>query len=142
MGLLSSLFGDKNNSHPPLDTSSIAGRRVAQRQPELEAFLHKVKDRLELIPAQDATYIFIGKPPGTFGVAWIAGGREQSLKTLMQERGLSAGSVQILSDQLRDVYRAHMQEQRYRTEIAGTTVLVTPSDSLASDVRRLIDAVV
>ncbi|ABS28000.1 hypothetical protein [Anaeromyxobacter sp. Fw109-5] len=141
MGFLSSVFGEKKDTHPALDRDSVAGRRIAQRQLELESFVRKVKDRIELVPAQDATYVFIGKPPGSFGVAWLADGREQSMKTLMQERGLSAANVQILSDQLRDVYSAHMNEERYQADIAGKSVLVTPSDALAADVRRIVDAV-
>ncbi|HSD20810.1 MAG TPA: hypothetical protein VLC54_12270 [Anaeromyxobacter sp.] len=141
MGLFGSVFGGKKNDHPPLERDSVAGRRIAQRQGEIEAFVRKVKDRLELIPAQDATYVFIGKPPDAFGVAWISQGREQTMKTLMQERGLSAANVQIISDQLREVYKAHKQEERYQTEIAGTTVLVTPSEQLATDVHRIIEAV-
>lgn len=142
MGFLSSVFGEKKDAHPQLDRESVAGRRIVQRQAELEAFVRKVKDRIEIVPAQDATYLFIGKPPGSFGVAWLAGGREHSMKTLMQERGLSAGNVQILSDQLREVYKAHLGAERFQTQVAGTTVLVTPSEALAEDVRRIIDAIV
>lgn len=141
MGFLSSVFGEKKSAHPPLDRDSVAGRRIAQRQLELEAFIRKVKDRVELVPAQETTYVFVGKPPGSFGVVWIAGGREQSLKSRMQEHGLSAADAQIVSDQLREVYRAHLNEERFQMEIGGTTVLVTPSDQLAADLRRVIDAV-
>jgi hypothetical protein len=141
MGLFSSVFGGKKDEHRPLEPDSVAGRRIAQRQGEIEAFVSKVKDRLELIPAQDATYVFIGKPPDAFGVAWLSQGREQSMKTLMKERGLSAASVQILSDQLREIYRAHTHEERYQTEIAGKTVIVMPSEQLASDVHRVVEAI-
>lgn len=141
MGLFSSVFGGKKDQHRPLERDTVAGRRIQQRQGEIEAFVRKVKDRIELIPAHDATYVFIGKPPDAFGVAWLSQGREQSMKTLMQERGLSAASVQVLSDQLREIYRAHLHEERYQAEIAGKTVLVTPSEQLAWDVHRVIEAI-
>ena len=88
MGLLSKVFGGEKE-HALLDPSSVAARRMEQRAAELSAFAAKVKDRMEFVPASEATYVFIGKPPGTFGIAWLRDGREHNLKTVIQEHKLT-----------------------------------------------------
>jgi hypothetical protein len=136
MGFLTSILGYQN--HPPLDPgTAAAGRLEAQRQP-LEQLVTKVNDRLELVPAPDAIYVFVGKPPGTFGIAWLRDGTEHNLKTLIQERGFTSAEVQAISDTLRQVYRAHRGAERYQTTVAGKKVAVTPSEAFAADVRRTI----
>ena len=68
MGFLSSVFGGEKEL-PRLDDQSVTARRIEQNRAPLETFAAKVKDRLELVPTSDVTYFFIGKPPGTFGIA-------------------------------------------------------------------------
>jgi hypothetical protein len=138
MGLFGSLFGAKQEQHPPLEASSSAARRLTAHGQAVESFVKKVDDRLELVPAEDAVYIFVGKPPGTFGVAWISGGEEHNLKRLVQDRKLPVSAVTRLSEQLRDTYVASMTHQRFSAEIAGRTVTVTPADQFASEVGRVI----
>jgi hypothetical protein len=136
---LGSLFG--KSSHPPLDPSSDAARRLQERRAELEQFVAKVKDRMEIVPASEATYIFVGKPPGAFGVVWLSGGDEHNLKTLVRDRQLSPAMVQTLSDHLRDAYMAHQKAERYETTVASKTITVTPSPVFAADLRRIIHEV-
>lgn len=140
MGLLSKVFGGEKE-HAPLDPSSVAARRMQQRTAELSAFAAKVKDRMEIVPASEATYVFIGKPPGTFGIAWLRDGREHNLKTVIQEHKLAPTTVTRISEQLRDVYQAHMQAPRYGATIGGRAVTVTPSDALGDDLRKVIEAI-
>lgn len=140
MGFLSKVFGGEKE-HAPLDPNSVAARRIEQRSAALAAFTAKVKDRMELVPASEATYVFIGKPPGTFGIAWLKDGQEHNLKTMIQQHGLSGPTVTRISEQLRDVYQAHMQAERFQTTIAGRAVTVTPSEPLANDLRKVIDAI-
>ncbi len=141
MGLFSKVFGGEKEEHPLLDPSSVAARRMEQRTAQLSAFASKVKDRMEIVPASEATYIFIGKPPGTFGIAWLKDGREHNLKTVIQEHKLAPATVTQISERLRDVYQAHMQAQRFQATIDGRAVTVTPSDALGDDVRKVIDAI-
>jgi hypothetical protein len=36
-----------------------------------EKLAGETKDPLEVVPAEDSVYIFVGKPPKKFGIAWI-----------------------------------------------------------------------
>lgn len=137
MGLLGKLLGGAPK-HPPLDPQSSAARMLERWRPSLEPFVKQVKDRMELIPTEPALYAFIGKPPGAFGVAWIKDGKVHNLKSLMQERGLSAQRVQVLSDDLRESYKRHQGDARFTAEVAGSEVTVTPSEVFARDVEKII----
>ena len=140
MGLLSGLLGHKEQ-HPPLDPQSMAARRLEQSRTSVESFAGKVKDRMELVPAADAVYVFIGKPPGAFGIAWIENGEEHNLKTLVQKQGLSQATVANISEALRSAYESHMNEARYQATVAGKTVTVIPSEELGSQIKRVISNV-
>ena len=136
MGFLDSIRGHKD--HPPLDGGSVAARRLDAHRESLETFAAKVKDRLELVPDTDAIYVFVGKPPGTFGIAWLKDGAEHNLKTMMQQRGLAPASAQAIAERLRETYEAHQQAERYSATVAGKTVTVTPSEAFAADIRRIV----
>jgi hypothetical protein len=141
MGFLSSVFGGEKEL-PRLDAQSVTARRIEQNRAPLETFAAKVKDRLELVPTSDVTYFFIGKPPGTFGIAWIdRDGEEHNLKTMMQKQGLSQQTVVTISEALRTAYENHQGEPRYHATLAGKTVTVIPSDGLAAQVQHIVHGV-
>jgi hypothetical protein len=141
MGIFNALFG-KRSSLPQLDPASAAAACIAARSAQLEPFVRKVHVRLELVPAADAVYAFLDKPPGAFGLAWFENEREQSFTTLREEQGISQGRIQILSKMLAAAYKKSAGAARYATTIAGRQVLVTPSESLAAEIRRAIDEAV
>ncbi len=136
MGFLTSILGCRN--HPQLDPGTAAASRLEERRQCLEQLVAKVEARLELVPASDAIYDFLGKPPGTFGLAWLKDGAEHNLKTLIQQRRLTSAEVRSISDSLLRVYEAHRGAERYQTTIAGKKVTVTPSEAFAADVYRAI----
>ena len=140
MGFLEGIFG-KEQKYPPLESSSPAARFIEERKEEVESLVGSVKDRLELVPVHDAVYVFVGKPPKAFGMAWVKEGKTHNFKTLMEEKNLPPQKIQALSDKLRDAYLKHRQEERYSTSIAGQQVTVTPSEALARDVGELIHQV-
>lgn len=138
MGLFDKLLG-KDEALPPLDPASSAAKRLDKFKPQLEAFATKVKDKLEVVPAEQAVYIYVGKPPSVFGVAWYGtDGKEHNFKTLMQERGLNQQQVQIFSDKLRDAYEREMSAPRFSVLLAGRSVKVAADDALSQDVSRII----
>lgn len=138
MGLFDKLLG-KDEALPPLDPASSAAKRMDKFKPQLEAFAAKVKDKLEVVPADQAVYIYVGKPPSAFGVAWYGkDGKEHNFKTLMQERGLNQQQVQIFSDKLRDAYEREISAPRFSAMLSGRSVKVTPDDNLSKDVSRII----
>jgi hypothetical protein len=137
MGFLDSIRGHKDH-HPPLDEASAAARRLDAQRDRVEQFVGKMKDRLELVPGADAIYVFVGKPPAAFGIAWLRDGAEHNLKALMQQRGLTPNTVQLVSERLREAYEAHRQAERFSRTIAGKTVTVTPSEAFADDLHTIV----
>jgi hypothetical protein len=140
MGLLAGLFGGAKE-YPALDRSSPALERIERDRAMLEGFAKRVQDKLEVVPGERGLYIFVGKPPKTFGIVWFHDGVERNFKLLMKEKGLSAASVQTLSDQLREAYTRTQNEPRYAYDLAGRKVVVTPSAELQRDVAQIIGSI-
>lgn len=142
MGFLDALFGSKKPQHPPLDPASPLATRLGIHQANLEAIAKKLHDKVEAVPGERTLYVFIGKPPEMFGIAWFdGGGAEESLRTIMKSRNLPQSRVQRISDDVRDLYVRHQAAPRFSTTAAGKPVTVTDSTALAADLDRLIDEV-
>ena len=142
MGLLGKIFGEKNEL-PPLTPSTPGAEKLELHRSLVEPFVKKVNDKFEIIPVADAVYVFVGKPPGMFGVVWFEKNdpKEHSFKSLMAEKGIQQAQIQILSDKLREVYVRHQQAPRYASTIAGKNVTVTVDEKLANDVHDIIQVV-
>jgi hypothetical protein len=137
MGFFGKLFG-KEEELQQLDPGSPAANRLGKFKSELETFVAKMNDRLEFVPADEAVYCFIGKPPAMFGMAWFHDGKEHNLKTLAQAKGLSTKRLQAMSLRLGEAYQKYMAEPRFSFTIAGKKVIVHPSDGLRTDVVEII----
>ncbi len=141
MGLLSSLFSSKPD-FPDIDPNSAAASRVAQVEKELDQLADQVKDRLEVVPSEHAAYVFIGKPPKKFGLAWIHDGKVSGLNTLVEEHGLKPLEVEKLLEQLRRAYERNANVNRFCATVHDRDVVVTPSATLEKEVHEIIDKVV
>lgn len=141
MGFLGKLFGG-GKEHAPLDPASPSAVRLERDRAVLDELARKVHDKLELVPGARATYVFIGRPPDAFGIAWIEYGEEHNFKRMMKDKGLSQQEVQLRSDELRAAYARSEGEPRFEAEIGGKRVLVTPSQALELDVAEIIHRVV
>jgi hypothetical protein len=137
MGLFGKLFG-KEQELPALDPAGPASVRLGKFKSELEAFVAKMNDRLEFVPADNAIYVFIGKPPGMFGMAWFHDGKEHNFKTMAKDKGVSQKKLQNMSLQLGEVYAKYMEEPKFSATIAGKSVIVHPSEGLLKDVVQII----
>jgi len=137
MGFFGKLFG-KEQELPALDAASPASMRIEKFKSELEAFVSKMNDRLEFVPAADAIYVFIGKPPGMFGMAWFHDGKEHNFKTIAKDKGISQKKLQNMSLQLGEAYAKCMEEPMFSATIAGKKIIVHPSENLLKDVVRII----
>ncbi len=140
MGLLSSLFSSKID-YPPIDPASDAARRIAEVESQLDELAGKVSDKLEVVPSKHAAYVFIGKPPKKFGLAWIHNGEVSGLKNLVQDHGMKPLEVEKVLDELRTVYQRANNAERFCTKVKDRQVIVTPSNQLEEEVHKIIDRI-
>jgi hypothetical protein len=141
MSLFGNLFSSKPD-YPAIDPSSTAASRIAEVKTQLGELAGKTKDPLEVVPTEHAAYVFIGKPPKKFGLAWIHDGKISGLNTLVEEHGLKPLEVEQVIDQLRDAYARNADVNRFCTTVANRDVVVTPSARLETEVHEIIDTVV
>jgi len=141
MSLFGNLFSSKPD-YPAIDPSSAAASRIAEVKAQLGELAGQVKDPLEIVPAKHAAYVFIGKPPKRFGLAWIHDGKISGLNTLVEEHGLKPLEVEKVLDQLRDAYERNADVSRFCTTVSDRDVVVTPSTRLENEVHEIIDKVV
>jgi hypothetical protein len=139
MGFMDKLFGSAKE-YPPLSKDDPAAQKLDSLRQPVEKFVSEVNDPIEVVPGNETAFFFIGKPPKKFGVAWVGkDGKVINFKSLVEEKGLSIISLERLSDRLKEVYIQHQEEPRYSTTIQDKQVVVTPSETLKSDIRRVID---
>ena len=141
MSLFGNLFSSKPD-YPAIDPSSTAASRIAEVKAQLGELAGQVKDPLEVVPSEHAAYVFIGKPPKRFGLAWIHDGKISGLNTLVEEHGLKPLEVEKVLDQLRDAYERNADVSRFCTTVQDRNVVVTPSAKLEKEVHEIIDKVV
>jgi len=140
MGLLSGLFSSKID-YPPIDPASDVARRIAEVESQLDELAGKVSDKLEVVPSKHAAYVFIGKPPKKFGLAWIHDGEVSGLNNLVQDHGMKPLEVEKVVDELRTVYQRANDAKRFCTKVKDRLVVVTPSTQLEEEVHKIIDRI-
>jgi hypothetical protein len=140
MGFLGKLFGAKEEKLPALDPASPAVQNINKFRAQFEALAKKVDDRYEVVPSPNILYVFLGKPPGMFGIAWFVEGdaTEHNLKTLMAKKGLSARKVDNIMGKLRTAYTETAAEARFSVDMAGKNVVVVPSDAFADKLYNIL----
>jgi hypothetical protein len=138
MGFLSQVLGKKPD-YPPLEASDPAAGRIGALKEPLERLAKDLPDPLEIVPTERAAYAFIGKPPKKFGIAWVdADGKIHNFKSLVEEQGLSVVTLEKLSDELKTAYIRGEQEDRFKARLGERDVVVTPSETLAADIGKII----
>jgi hypothetical protein len=137
MRFLDKILGSKP-AYPPLPADNEAMVQLDEVKAPLEAFAHKVSDRLEVVPAAHEAFVFLGQPPGTFGLAWIHDGKVTSLKEFTQEHHLSQGQVERLLDRLGNAYQHASDTPRYSAEFGGKKMVVIPSKDLEQEMHQIM----
>ncbi len=137
MGFFDKIFGSEPQ-YPELAADTTAAARIEAIRQNLEELARDVSDPLEVVPGEEGAYVFIGKPPKRFGIAWIEDNRVKSFKSLMAEHGVSGEAVAKVSEELREIYQRHQNENRYHAKVANRDVVVTPSDPLEHEVREVL----
>ncbi len=141
MGFFDKMFGGSKD-YPQLDPANPAMDRLERFRSELEELSAKANQPLEVIPGDERAFVFIGKPPKKFGIAWVEEGKINNLKTLVDEQHASPQQVQAMADKLKDVYEANQQDERFCTRLGDREIVVTPSDTFRKQVRAVIEQVV
>jgi len=76
-------------------------------------------------------------------MAWIEEDNEiVNLKSLVEEKGLSAASLENLSKELRRAYIAHQDKPRFVTKVSDRDVVVIPSTSLVNTLKGVVEKTV
>lgn len=140
MGFLSNIFG-KKEQYPALDSAAPSAECIKRFSPQLTELTGKVRDRIEVIPAEDNLYIYIGKPPGMFGMVWYENGKEVNFKSLAKDKGLPQSKVLTLSGKLGDIYARSTEYQRFTANIAGRDIIVTPSENFEKDISQVLNEI-
>lgn len=141
MGFFSSLFSSKPD-YPPLDPDSAVARQLHEIDHELAELAEKIHDPLEVIPSEHAAYVFIGKPPRNFGLAWIHDGKISGLNTLIEEHGVEPAQINRMIEELRTAYKKCEETKRYMAEVEGHDVVVNPSVNLEHEVHEILEKVI
>ena len=141
MGLFGNLFSSTPD-YPAIDSSSTAARRLSEVETQLGELAGRIKGPLEVVPAEHAAYVFIGKPPKNFGLAWIHDGKINGLNTLVEEHGLEPKEIQGVVEQLRIAYERNADVSRFCATVNDREVVVTPSTKLEHEVHDIIEKVV
>jgi hypothetical protein len=133
-------FFSKKLNYPELESDNPAADQVHEFDGPLQELMGQVSDTLEVVPADDHAYVFIGKPPKKFGVAMIEDGAVQSFIAAAKEKGLDQVKIQMLNEELRDAYMHNLDAQRYKTSVAGKEVVVTPCQQLDQEVKQIMSS--
>lgn len=141
MGMLDKWFGGKKD-YPPLPADNEAQAKLDEVKSQLEELANKVSDHLEVVPADHEAYVYLGKPPKRFGIAWIHDGKVSGLKELVDENKLSQRAVQKLVDDLGKAYEHATETPRYSAQVGGRQVVVIPSKGLGQEVHQIIEGAV
>ena len=141
MSLFGNLFSSKPD-YPAIDPSSTAAMRISEVEEQLGELAGRTKDPLEIVPAEHAAYVFIGKPPKNFGLAWIHDGEISGLNTLVEEHGLQPKEMQKVVEELRVAYERNADVSRFCATVQDREMVVTPSAKLEHEVHDIIDKVV
>jgi len=138
MGMLDRLFGSKVE-YPALPAGNKAQAILDELRGPLEDLAHRVSDPLEVVPADHEAFVFLGKPPRKFGIAWIHDGTVSGLRELMEENHMSPATAGEMIDRLGTAYTDAGEVPRYSTELAGRKVVVIASDDFEHEVHTIVE---
>lgn len=140
MSFFNELFQSKPH-YPSLEPDAPAAERFNKVRASIETLASSVKEPLEVVPVEESAYIFIGKPPKRFGMAWIEQGEIKNFKILAEEQGLKQTDLNDMQEKLRDAYERHQDEPRYSVNVAGRDIVLIQSPSFEEDVKEIFTQV-
>lgn len=140
MGFFGKLFGGGEPELPALDPGSAGAQQLEKFKAQITELVGKIDDRFEVVPSDKAAYVFLGKPPGMFGLAWFLDGdkEEHNFKKLMAKRGLPQRKMDTMLNKVRAAYSEAEAVPRVSTQIGGKKVIVLASDSVAEKLYTIL----
>lgn len=141
MGMFDKWFGDKYD-YPPLPADNAAMAKLNEMKAPLEELAEKVNDHLEVVPAEHEAYVYLGKPPRRFGIAWIHDGKFDGLKEIVEANDLSQADAQKMIGSLGAAYEHASDAPRFSAELAGKKVVVISSPKLGQEVHEIMERVI
>ena len=136
MGLFNKLGGKPK--YPELQEDNPLANRMDQIKQPLNSLMAQVKDPIEVVPDGKQTYLFIGKPPKKFGIAWIEQGEIKNFQLVAKEKGMTPSEMLSWSEKLGSAYEQHQNDERFTAHVGKRDVVVTPSAGLAQKVDQII----
>lgn len=140
MGFFSKAFGSKPD-YPQLQTGDPLLERIHDIEQPLQELMKMIHDPLEIVPAEGRTYVFVGKPPKRFGIAWIENGQLVNFQVQAKEQGINPSLLQTVITKIGTAYEHEQNTKRYTTRIAGRDITVTPSHQLKREVQDIVSSV-
>ena len=134
------LFSKKVN-YPELSEEHPATEQIESIKVALEELVGQVSDPLEVVPADNHGYVFIGKPPKKFGIALLEEGTFKNFVALAKEKGLGNPQIFSVIESLGDAYKQNQDSERYKITVAGKDVVVTPCQKLEAQIEQIIQSV-
>ena len=141
MGILDKWFGDKHD-YPPLPANNEAMAKLNEMKAPLEELAEKVNDHLEVVPAEHEAYVYLGKPPKRFGIAWIHDGKLDGLKELVEANNISQADTLKMIGSLGAAYKHASDAPRFSAELAGKKVVVISSPKLGREVHEIMESAI
>lgn len=139
MGFLNKIFGGEKKEYPILDSANPLAQQIENFRSGIEGLAKDINDPMEVIPSSDTAYVFLGKPPKSFGMAWIKDGKVNNFRTLSEEKGVTDMKLQVMSEKLRKAYEKSQGASRFKTKIQDHEIVVTGSDELERELRDIIE---
>lgn len=139
MGILDRMFGH-HPAYPPLPAEGPAHDHLEAVRAPLDDLAHRVSDPLEVVAADGEAFVFLGKPPKRFGIAWLHDGKIVGVKEMVAEGHLSQADAGRMISEIGDAYAATDAAPRYLASIGGREVTVIDSDELEHQVHRIVES--
>jgi hypothetical protein len=140
MRLLDKLLGKKND-YPTLEASSDAAQAIDKLSASITQLAEETGEQLEVVPGLPTAYVFVGKPPKKFGLAWVTNGEVGNFKSLVEDKGIQPLVLQTIVDKLTAVYERNANVSRFQTTVGERQIVVTPSDDLHQALHTIMDKV-
>jgi len=134
------LFSKKVN-YPELSKEHPAAEQIKRIKAPLEELAGQVSDPLEVVPADNHGFVFIGKPPKKFGIALLEEGSFKNFVALAKEKGLGNPKILSVIESLGDAYKENQDSERYKITVAGKDVVVTPCQKLEAQIEQIVESV-